>query len=277
MKLFLFAFALIQFAVLAAAGQTAERQSLNSGDLEFEGSKVFGNQKLLEITNKCRAEYSKSTAQEEAIIDYCLHRTTASIRAKGYLQANLGKPTTKTTDAGVVLTVPVDEGALYRLGEVRIGGATAFSPARLRGMLGLKAGEIVDGEAVSQWLFDSVKRAYSEIGYIQYTAEVEPTYNLRQDAAEGTVDLAITIDEGRPFYVRSITFDGNGEIPQSLLLAHMLIRSGDIFNSELLNESLRKIDQAKQFEPIDSDKDVDYRSKPDSNHLNITIHLKIRH
>ena len=194
--------------------------------------------------------------------------------ARGYLNGKVGDPTRTATGTGLVFTVQVDEGALYRLGGVRIDGARFLDTAQLLKMLDLKPGDIANGEVIKDWLFDSVKKAYDKLGYIQYTAEVEPTFHVQADAAEGTVDLEIKIDEGRRFYVSSINLDGNEDVPKTLLLAHLLIQNGDVYNSELLMESLKRIDQTKQFEAIDPDKDVDYRSKRDSDQLEIMIHLK---
>jgi hypothetical protein len=54
----------------------------------------------------------------------------------------------------------------------------------------------------------------------------------------------------------------------------MLLRSGEVFNHELLDESLKRIDQTGQFETIDGEKDVDYRSVGKKPELDLTIHLK---
>jgi outer membrane protein assembly factor BamA len=267
------------FIVCASFSLGVHAQALVSKPIQliFEGSKVFGNQTLLDVATKCRGEQSKQInrgVSDEVVIDYCLHRVKSFMAARGYLSGKVGDPTRTATDAGLIFTVQVDEGALYRLGDVRIDGAKFLDTSQLLKMLNLKSGDIANGEVIREWLFDSVKKAYDNLGYIQYTAEVEPTFHVEADAAEGTVDLAIMIDEGRRFYVSSINLDGNGDVPKALLLAHLLIQNGDVYNSELLKESLKRIDQTKQFDAIDPDKDVDYRSKQDSDQLEITIHLK---
>jgi outer membrane protein assembly factor BamA len=242
--------------------------------LEFEGSKVFGNQRLLEIATKCRAESATPTVQEKIVVEYCLHKVKSFMANNGYLQATLGETISATTEAEILLKVPVSEGALFRLQEVKIDGPTVFPPARLREMLKLRTGDVANGDAIGEWLFDAVKKAYHQLGYIQYTAEVEPDFHLKQGSTEGTVDLAIAIDEGQRFYVRSIHFDGNGDVPENLLSALMLIQSGDVYNSELLKQSLARIDQTRQFETIDFDKDLDFRSAQDSRQVDVVIHLK---
>jgi outer membrane protein assembly factor BamA len=63
-------------------------------------------------------------------------------------------------------------------------------------------------------------------------------------------------------------------MPESLLVAQMLIQSGDVYNSGLLKQSLARIDQTRQFETIDFDKDLDYRSAQNSQQIDLIVHLK---
>jgi outer membrane protein insertion porin family len=261
---------------LVASG-VASAQQVTPGrpTLVFAGNDVFSEQDLRSITDKCLAMDSHwKEGYNSQTLEYCLKRLQLSLAAKGYLQATVGKPISTTTEAGILLKVSVSEGALFRLQEVRIDGARAFSPARLRELLNLKTGDIANGDVIDEWLFDAAKKAYNELGYIQYTAQVEPDFHLKQGGTEGAVDLAITIDEGRRFYVRSIHFNGNGDVSESLLVAQMLIQSGEVYNSELLKQSLTRIDQTSQFETIDFDKDLDYRSVRDSQEIDIVVHLK---
>ena len=62
------------------------------------------------------------------IFDVCVRRLTDSLRSRGYLKATLGQRITEVEGRGLVLIIPVDEGVLYRLGEIRIDGAEAIAP-----------------------------------------------------------------------------------------------------------------------------------------------------
>ena len=265
---------LLLLCLPACFGIKAEAQAPAPITLEFDGSKNIGNDKLLDISNKCRAEQSQLSALEEARIDYCLGQLKSYMRARGYLQATVGTPLKRQTEAGFVLTVPVNEGHLYRLGVVHLSGAEAVPIVRLLEMLNLKEGDVADGEVINKWLFDSMKTMYNDLGYIQYTADVEPYFHLKERATEGTVDLDIHIDEGRRFRVGSIRFSGQNEIPEEFLLTHMLLRTGDMFNSQLIRESIKRIEQTNLFAPIDADKDIDYDATRDGNEVNLTIHLR---
>jgi outer membrane protein insertion porin family len=243
--------------------------------LDFEGNSVFSKQELLEVGNKCLDGYSKSENQDE-VLDYCLQRVRQHVSAKGYLQAQLGKPREEQTESGLKTVISVKEGALYRLGEIEIDGSRQFTPTQIREMINLKTGDVANGESLSVALYERVKRVYGNFGYITYTAEVTPKFHLKDGAPEGVVDFDVTIDEGNLFTVRAIKFEGNGSVPADALQRDLLLRQGDVFNVELLDESLTRINRTGVFAPINGDRDVDYYSGRGSSQVDLTIHLKKR-
>jgi outer membrane protein assembly factor BamA len=267
--------ALVMVALCGVATLHAQEATAPKTVLDFEGNKIFSNQDLLAVANKCLAGYSKSENQDE-VLDYCLHRVRQFLSARGYLQAQLGKPRQEQAENGPRMIVSVTEGALFRLGEVEIDGARLLTPTQIREMFELKTGDIADGDTIGGWLFERVKKAYGNLGHIQYTAEVQPKFHRKDDAAEGVADLAVTIDEGPEFTIASIQFEGNANVSKDALLREMTMRSGEVFSQDLLEESLMRINQSGQFEAIDVDKDVDYWWDQKAPKLQLTIHLKKR-
>ena len=243
--------------------------------LDFEGNRVFSKQELREVANKCLSANSNYRNEDsDSVLDYCLHRVRLSMFAKGYLRAELGKPRQERTENGLTTIVSVTEGALYRLGGIEISGSKLISAAQIREMMGLNTGDIANGEALSMGLYERVKKTYAKFGYIQYTAEVEPKFHLNDGGQEGVVNFTVNIDEGEMFTIRSIKFEGKGNIPEDALLREMMVRNGEVFNRELFDESLKRINQTGGFEVIDVDKDVDYRWDKKNPRLDLIIHLK---
>jgi outer membrane protein insertion porin family len=278
------AFVLSWFILLGGVGSTLAQQlgatQTQEGPrpkivVDFEGNKIFSKQELIAITNPCLDRYSKAGVTDDSEqIEYCLHRVKVFLYGKGYLNPRLGEPRRTQTENGLQIVVPIDEGARYRLGEVKVEGAQLFTPAQILEMIAVKAGDTANGVRLSEAVYDRVKKAYARLGYIEYTAEIVPAFHLNASGAEGTVDFSVTIDEGKQFTIRSVKFDGNGDVPEEALLRVMLVHSGEVFNKELLDESLKRMDQTGQFETIDCEKDVDYRSVGKDPQLDLTIHLK---
>ena len=261
--------------VLGAGAIQAQEAAAAKTVLDFEGNKVFSKPELLEVANRCLTGFSKSP-DEDALLDYCLHRVRQFMSAKGYLQAQLGKPLQEQTENGPRTIVSVNEGALFRLGEVEIDGSRTLAPTQIREMLELKTGDIANADSIGVWLYERVKKSYGNLGYIQYTAEIQPKFQRKEGAREGVADFAVTIDEGNAFTIASIQFVGNGNVSRDTLLREIVVRNGEVFSQDRLDDSLFRINQTGQFEAIDVNKDVDYEVDKQAPRLSLTIHLKKR-
>ena len=242
--------------------------------LDFEGNKVFSKQELLDSANKCLDQWADRKYTPEQL-DYCVHKVTWGIKARGYLQGELITARIQVTDEGSRVVFAVEEGPLYRVGEMKIEGARVFSPEQVRETIGLKTGEVANGEAIGEGLFKRLKTSYGKFGYIQYTADIEPTFHVKENAPEGVVDFNITIDEGAQFKIRSIKFVGGDEQSRQYLRQQLLLlREGDVFADDLLRESIKRINDTHSYDPIDADKDVDYRTDEEAALIDLTIRLK---
>ena len=73
--------------------------------------------------------------------------------AKGYLQAKLGELQKHQTPTGLKITVPIQEGIPYRLGDIEFQNSRLFTPAQLRQMLKLRTGDVADADVLSEWAY----------------------------------------------------------------------------------------------------------------------------
>ena len=264
-------FLLLLFTCALVSAQTSRHVTA----LVFQGNQIISQQELSDLPEKCLSSDAHWNDKfDREVLSYCLRRLKFSLAEKGFLQATVGTFKEQENEDGLRIIVPVDEGALYRLGEVQIRGAKLFSPAKIREMLDLKNGDIANGEQIGEWLFDRVAKEYHELGYIRYVAEPKPEFHLAPNSQDGVVDLTVEIDEGKPFKIGSIKFEGNGDISELLLREQMLVHDREIFNEELLRLSLKLISETDHFEAIDADKDVDYKLDEETGRIDITIHLK---
>ena len=92
---------------------------------------------------------------------------------------------------GLVVTVTVDEGESYDLGEVKFEGAAGFKPEDLRKTADLKTGDVVNFDLVHQGV-ERVKRLLRRNGYLQAEAAVDRKVDDKRKA----VDLLVRLTEG---------------------------------------------------------------------------------
>ena len=251
---------------------------LSISQIRFEGNRVFSSAQLTARIEECLHDHDEASRNgyDREIFEFCQHRLTHFVRSQGYLQAKLGEPKRTVSGNSLSLTIPIEEGILYRIGEIKIEGADGQALQQLLSGLGLRRGDIANGEKIGKWLYEDLKALYNERGFIQYTAELNPTFkNNSQTPREGIVDFDVTIDEGKRFRLSSIKFEGADLLEQELREL-FLIREGDIFNSRLFEESIHKLNDTGLFYFVDKDKDSDFKTDDEVGTVAIVIKLQRR-
>ncbi len=280
---------------VAITFEVTEGPRVRIAEIRFEGSKVFKSGTLREQMKYVKeagliSRFRELDILDRAKLDYDLHRVDNYMRSKGYLQARHGEPKIEglgprrtgfpilplpflsSVDDTLRITVPIIDGKLYRLGEMKIEGNSIFSEQVIKAVIGLQKGEVANGEALSKALYENLKKAYGAQGFIQYTAEVTPTFKDNpQNPNEGIADFLITIDEGKQFTLRRLEFTGNTFTRDNVLRREVLINEGDIYNQNLFEYSITRLNQLGYFNPIDKDKDADYRTNEEEGLVDVTV------
>lgn len=259
--------------VVTAGAQEAET---TRPSLDFDGNKVFTKLELLDIANTCldRAAIDSSHPYETSHLDYCLNKVVSRMHERGYLQARLGKTLYEQTENSSKATVPVEEGPLFRVGEIKIENTRVFAPAQILEMIGLKSGDVADGAKLSTAIFERAKEAYGNLGYIRFTAEITPTFHVKEGADEGVADFTITVNEDAQFRVRSIKFAGGDSKTNELLRRELMVRDGEVYNPDLFAKSITRMNNTGLYDRIDPDRDVEYQTNEKAALLDVTIRLK---
>ena len=253
--------------------QVTEGERVPLADIRFEGTKVFSADELTGVTKDCLSRFSSSKqGYDQEVLEYCLRNTSNFIRSQGYLQAKFGEHKIEVIGNGILATVRVEEGSLYRLGKVEIEGADRLSAEEIRTMLPLSEGEVADAERISKWLFEDLKKTYGELGHIEYTAEPVPEFR-KVSEAEGVVDFKVTIEEGGRFTLRSLELEGE-LLPTAKFINESPLQPGDVYKPSAYAAFITQLDQSGLFEPIDQDRDSDFRV--DQEERVVSIRLKLR-
>src|SRR5215831_1689045 len=264
-------------------------------EIRFEGSHVFKSSALREHMKYVKEAGLITRFREEDILDrqkleYDLHQVDQYMKSRGYLQARHGEPKIEglgkkrtgfpvlplpflsSIDDTLRITVPITDGKLFRVGDVKIEGNSIFSENVIKAFIGLQKGEVANGEALSKGLYENLKKAYGNQGFIQYTAEVTPTFkDSPSNANEGVADFVITIDEGKQFTLRRLEFTGNTFTRDNVLRREVLINEGDIYNQNYFEFSITRLNQLGYFDPIDKDKDADFRTNEEEGLVDVTV------
>src|SRR5258706_5542440 len=275
--------------------EISEGARVRVAEIRFEGSKVFKGGKLRDQMKYVKEAGLITRFREQDILnreklDFDLHKVDNYMWSKGYMQTRHGEPRIEglgkrrtgfpilplpfisSVDDTLRITVPIIDGKLYRVGEMKIEGNSVFSEQVVKAVIGLRKGEVADGEQLRKALYENLKKYYGGQGFIQYTAEVAPTFKDNpQNPNEGIADFVVTIDEGKQFTLRRLEFTGNTFTRDNVMRREVLLNEGDIYNQSNFEYSILRLNQLGYFNPIDKDKDADFRTNEEEGLVDVTL------
>ncbi|HEV2859517.1 MAG TPA: outer membrane protein assembly factor BamA [Pyrinomonadaceae bacterium] len=270
-------------------------------DIDFEGNKVFSDGELRGAMKYVKEAGLISRFKGQDILH--LEKLDADLRynvrnymaSKGYLEARTGEPRVEgvgerrtgfpvlplpiisSVDEGLRVTVPVTEGRLYRLGQIKIEGNSIYSEDVIRQVIGLTPGEIANGQRIIKALSEDLKKLYGRSGFIQYEYDVSPEFKPNpQKPDEGLADFTVTITEGKQFSLRRLEFLGNTFTRDNVLRREVAVNEGDIYDEALWDFSVLKLNQLGFFDPIDKEKDAEFRTDEERGEVDINLRVNER-
>jgi len=211
-------------------------------------------------------------------------RVRQAYRDKGYYNTAIEEPRTQVRDEGglnwftfrpntgkrIDILMPVEEGDRYRLGSITFTGNKALKNTKaLRAQFAVKDGDWFNATLMAKGL-ENLKKAYGGAGYINFGAIPKPTF----DDAKKTVSLDIDIDEGKPFYVSRIEFQGNTITRDKVIRRELLLDEGSVYNSQLWEYSLLRLNQLEYFEALKVDQDSEAHQDAEAGTVELLLKVK---
>ena len=230
------------------------------------------------LENLFSQTFDSSKLEEDA------ERVRQAYRDKGYYNAAVEEPRTQIRDEGglnlitfqpnkgkrIDILMPIEEGDRYRLSGITFTGNKAVTNVRaLRGQFAIKDGEYFNATVLGKGL-ENLKKAYGQLGYINFGAIPKATF----DYAKKTVAFTVYIDEGKPFYVSRIEITGNTLTRDRVIRRELLLEEGHVYNSQLWEYSLLRLNQLDYFDPLKVDQDSE--AHQDSENGTVDLLLKVK-
>ncbi len=273
-------------------------------DIEFEGNENFSDGELRNQLQLVQETGIVSRFQGADILDlrklqYDLDKNVRSYMfSKGYFQAQIGEPEVvglgykrtgppilkelplplvTSKDDTLKVIVPINEGRIFRVGELKVEGNSIYSEEQILSLIGLRKGEVADGKRLQKAVNEDLKTLYGSQGFVLYDAGFSPEFKDNpNNPEEGIVDLTINIDEGRQFRLRRLEFVGNTFTRDRVIRREFLINEGDIYNQIALDRSVLRINQTQYFDPVDKDQDVEIRTNEDQGDVDLIVKVRER-
>ncbi len=220
--------------------------------VEFTGNRAFGSRQLKAII-KTSAHSVLSfltggdTYDPDRIAqDRELIRTY--YRSKGYADASVPSAGTEYDPAqkGFIVTFAVDEGPLYKFGNVEIVcNIPGVDPGQLSRLGLIRNGATFDGNALDK-ATDLLAIELSKLGHP--FAHAAP--RITRDQAAQRVDIAFVIDQGPRAYVERIDIHGNSRTRDYVIRREFDFGEGDPYNKTLIDRAERRLKNLNYFKTV---------------------------
>ena len=270
-----------------------EGPTVKVGKIKFDGNHAIGDRELIAsmrnlkpigIPHSIILENLFAKTFDASKLDEDSERVRYAYRDKGYYQALTGEPQTTIRNAGginpftlhpstgkrVDIIIPVEEGERYRLGGITFSGNKEFTNNKaLRAQFALKDGEFFNATLFGKGL-EALRKAYSGGGFINMVGNPIP----KVDEANKTISFNVEIDEGKKFFISRIEFTGNTITRDKVIRRELLVEEGQVYNSQLVDLSLLRLNQLNYFETLKATDDVETRPNADAGTVDLLLKLR---
>ena len=200
--------------------------------IHFPGAKVIAEADLIKASQPVlKAEYS-----QKDIAAFPQASLIPLYRHVGHLRAEFQTPTavfenSAQCPSGVVVTIPVEEGAAFTWGRSEWNGNEKLTVEELATALGMNPGELADGLKIDNGL-KQVRLAYARRGHI--TAQIKDTFDVEPKSSQ--VNYRFFITEGPRYFMGDLIVNGVTQADADQLKAKWKLGGNTVFDETYVEE-----------------------------------------
>ena len=145
----------------------------------------------------------------------------------------------------LVITIRVDEGRQYRIGDISFSGNTIFQENLLRLIPRQRKGMVFVPSKLDKDV-ENLEDFHGRGGYLDTRVRLVRKPNLQT----GDIDLEYQINESEKFQVESINIEGNTKTKSIVILRELVLGPGDVFDSVRMKISKVRLENTRFFEDV---------------------------
>lgn len=166
---------------------------------------------------------------------------------QGYVQAKVDRPqVTVTPDKkNIYITIRVEEGEQYHVGEVDFAGDILFPKDELQSLITIDENGVFAYDILQKDIGELTAK-YGDLGYAY--ANVIP--RTRFNDKERKVDLVFEFDKGSKVYFGKINVIGNSKTRDKVVRRELKVFEGELYNETRRRQSVENIQRLGFFEEV---------------------------
>jgi outer membrane protein insertion porin family len=239
----------------AGAGETIltftvnENEKIGVKDIVFEGNQAFSGDQLRAVmaTRKKNflSRFLNSGMLNNDALKTDVERLTAFYYDHGYINVRIDEPKVERKEDGLYLTMRIDEGEQYQIGEVGFGSEVPGGEERAKLLVTLQKGQTFKASTLRDDVF-RLTGYFSDQGYA--FVNVEPETDVHPD--EKVVNITYQVDKGPETYIDRIDIAGNTKTRDKVIRRELRIQEQSLFSATGLQFSRERVKRLGFFEDV---------------------------
>ncbi|MBW2575033.1 MAG: outer membrane protein assembly factor BamA [Deltaproteobacteria bacterium] len=218
----------------------------------FEGNNAYAEKKLkkmLTVSEKGFFSWMTSSGDlNREDLEQDIAKLSAFYYNNGYIQARVGEPQIEYQGDWIDITIKIDEGPRFKVGEVDITGDLVLSEEELKKKLKITKETYYNREVVRNDVL-ALTDLYSDEGYAY--AEISPRIDKKID--ELMVNIAYVVTKRKQVYFENINIGGNTKTRDKVIRRELKVYEQELFSGKGLKRSVRNLYRLDYFEDIKVD------------------------
>ena len=212
--------------------------------ISFVGLKEFENDVIVKALKE--TGIAEGRIFDRALLEKAEQELKRQYLTRGKYAAAITTTVTPLERNRVGINFTVEEGAAARIKQINVVGAKAFKEKELLGLLelttpGLMTWYTKNDQYSRQKLsadLEKMNSFYMNRGYLEFSVE-STQVSISPDKQD--VFITINVIEGERYQVSSVKLAGDFTIPEEEIRKLVLVKPGDVFSRERLNESTKAV------------------------------------
>ncbi|MHB8842891.1 MAG: outer membrane protein assembly factor BamA, partial [Candidatus Aquicultor sp.] len=188
---------------------------------------------------------TSSGVYKKELLEQDLEKISSFYFNHGYLKAKVGEPTVRHEGDWIYITIPIEEGQPYKMGQVNVSGDLIQPKDKLMASLVITKEKFYNREAIRKDIL-MLNDLYSYDGYA--FAEINP--QIKEDPAALKVDLVYEIKKGSKVYFERIDIVGNVKTRDNVIRREFKVAEKGLFDAKALRKSNENLHRLDFFEEI---------------------------
>ncbi|HXC52645.1 MAG TPA: outer membrane protein assembly factor BamA [Candidatus Limnocylindrales bacterium] len=246
-----------------------EKNKVLVDKINFQGVHAFSHFKLRRIMSTRKkwigGWFTGAGILKDEELQTDVERLTAFYYDNGYIQVRVDDIEVTREDDNFILTVRIEEGDQYRIGNIRFEGEVLEDQDKLALSSGLKSGEIFKPSRLRESIF-SVTEEYGNLG--RAFAEAVPNTDVHPDLK--TVDVTFKMTAGPVVKVDRIEVRGNTKTRDEVVRRELRQQEGEQFSGRGLRQGTARVKRLGIFDEVK----VESTKTAEADQVNLVVNVK---